>query len=158
MIGGPPVVDLPPGFSTRPPFVPPSGVAPAVAAPQTRVAIAMPPPARFPTGPAPKISPRARGEEEAVSAPVTLPSPEQAGVARRHGADLEWAEAHRRLDEMGIVDFQIKPNGDGGFRFACLMPSGQPDRFYRIEGQGTTQREAVRVALERAAPYKRGRG
>ena len=41
---------------------------------------------------------------------------------------------------------------------SCRLPSGQPDRPYRIEGQGMTQGEAVRVALDRAAPYKRPRG
>jgi hypothetical protein len=89
---------------------------------------------------------------------VVLPTPEQLGVGRRSAEAVDWAETHRRLQELGAVGFQLEPARNGGYCFACLLPSGQPDRPHRIEGQGATQSEAVRVALDRAAPYKRPRG
>ena len=104
---------------------------------------------------------RAKGYDEepaARPAPLSLPSPEQLGVARRAPETVDWTATHQRLEELGAVGFQLESLTGGGFRFSCLIPTGQPDRAYRIEGQGTTQAEAVRIALERAAPYRRGRG
>ena len=166
MIGGPPIAGFPPGYAPPPGFVPPGGfasappgfvpgAAPFTAPVQTRPMVAMPPPPPR----SPNVLARAKVDEEPVRPqPMTLPPPEQLGVARRSPDGVDWAETHRRLQELGAVGFQLEPLATGGYRFVCLLPSGLPDRPSRIDGQGATQAEAVRAALDRAAPYKRGRG
>src|SRR5437016_6169258 len=105
MIGGQPIAYLPAGFVSQPSFVPPGGFssAPAgfhagaapLAFPQQRQAAAglPPPPARFP-GSAPPILARAKVDEEAAPRPqsLTLPTPEQLGVARSQVVTLPTPE------------------------------------------------------------------
>jgi hypothetical protein len=151
----------PGGFAAAPPGFRP-GTGPTTAPAQTpTLATLPPPPPRFPGSPQ-QAQPlvRAKGDDEPVARaqPVSLPSPDQLGVGRRSADNVDWVETHRRLQELGAVGFQLEPAHNGGFCFACLLPSAQPDRPFRVEGQGMTQSEAVRLALARAGSYKRSRG
>jgi hypothetical protein len=130
------------------------------------------PPAPAPVAPAPAVAaaPRsnpgliARGAEpeEPAERPrelVTLPSPEELGVgAPRSGeAAIDWAAAHRRLEALGAVCFQMHQLPRGGWGVTCLLPTGRPDSTHRVEAQADSKAEAVRLALEQAEGWAQKR-
>jgi hypothetical protein len=145
VIGGPPVSGFP--FAGSQQFVPPPqfvgnpGFSPAsrpmVAAPQS------PAPPRFPSaGPAaPQPIVRAKGADE----PVSLPSPDQLGLARR--AEVDWNETRRTLTTLGATDSRMELLASGEYRFSFVVSAS------RVDGLGATPADAVRAALARV---KRG--
>src|SRR5262249_25304910 len=106
---------------------------------------------------------RAQKEDEpdrrAQFARVSLPTPEQLGVAkplpRDGGAD--WGDARRRLDALGAVTFQMAKLPEGGSRFTCLLPTDQHNYNHRVEAAAATEEEAVRLGLQRAEAWARQR-
>jgi len=93
-------------------------------------------------------------------APLVMPPPEQLGVAsaRPAAADSpDWAVVHHRLDLLGACSIQLDKLGRGGCRFTCLLPTGTPDRFHRVESQAATAAEAVRLALDDAEKWAGGK-
>jgi hypothetical protein len=145
VIGGPPVGSFPlggsPQFVAPPQFLGapglPSAARPMVAAPQT------PAPPRFPSAapaaPAPIV--RAKGADE----PLSLPSPEQLGLAR--GAELDWNETRRTLSTLGATDSRLELLASGEYRFSFVVSASL------VDGLGATPAAAVRAALARV---KRG--
>lgn len=127
-----------------------------------------------PRSPAPMLQPRV----PAASPPPTLPNPEHLGigVARNDApaargpanaapaapaaqaapaASVDWNVVHTRLQEMGAISSQVRRVPEGGFRFTCLLPTGQADQARRVEADGTTEVEAARLALAQAELYCR---
>jgi hypothetical protein len=108
----------------------------------------------FPGAPAPPFLARAKVDDPPLPRPSTLilPPPDNVGVARRPTPADDLADAHRRLQELGVVWLHLEPLPTGGFSFTFLLPTGEVNRAYRIEAHGATQGEAMRAALDRAAP------
>jgi hypothetical protein len=98
-------------------------------------------------------------ERRVQPAPVTLPKPEQLGIRKPQPRDngLDWADARRRLDVLGAVTFQSTRLPDGGCRFTCSLPTDRPNTNHRIEAEGPSEAEAVRLGLERAESWARQR-
>jgi hypothetical protein len=90
---------------------------------------------------------------------VTLPPPELLGVSKPHprNGSADWADARRRLDELGAVTFQVSKLPEGGCRFTCLLPTDQQNYHHRIEADAASEPEAVRLGLERAENWARQR-
>jgi hypothetical protein len=85
--------------------------------------------------------------------PLTLPSPDELGITcapapATNAAD--WADVHRRLERLGAVAFHQQKLAAGGYRFTCLLPSGQANRSQHIEAEAATATEAACLALDRA--------
>lgn len=125
---------------------------------------AAPAPQQTAARPAPRF--RAQMPEEPVSnelpvpparpAPLTMPSPEQLGVApARTDAVFDWTTAHRRLDLLGASSYRERL-AQGGYRFTCLLPTTQADRVHRVEAVAATEEEAVRLALQKAEEWAAG--
>jgi hypothetical protein len=83
---------------------------------------------------------------------VAIPSPAQLGLtaARPRETELDWKATRRRLDELGAESFHLERLSPGGFRFSCWLTIGVDGKSQRVEGQGATEAEAVRVTLDRA--------
>ncbi len=105
---------------------------------------------------APRPAPR---PPESRPAPVNIPTPEQLGIAAAPAASgaADWVAVRRRLQELRAVCFQLENRPQGGCRFVCLLPTGQPGRNQRIEAEADTEAEAVRLALERAEQWATAR-
>jgi hypothetical protein len=90
--------------------------------------------------------------------PIRIPTPEELGVALARPVEsaLDWAAAHRRLQELGAVGFHLEQPAAGSFRFRCWLPRGTGAGHEVIEGRGTTEAEAVRVCLESASRWRTG--
>jgi hypothetical protein len=146
---------LPPGAILYPPpgaTIIPAAPPGAPAAPATRVAQTPPPKPAVVRGQAPGDA------AKPVRAPVAMPSPEQLNVAARlpEGAP-DWSAAHKRMQDLGVVTYQMdRPNGDV-YQFTCLLSSAQPGRTHRIEAHGKTEAEAVRSALDEAQRWREQR-
>lgn len=135
--------------------------------------------AAVPAAPArPKPLVRAQAPEEPNPArppQLTLPSPEQLGVAVRpidnvpvaaSRSDTErtrsasapppadWTALHARMKALGVVSFHVDWLTDGRARFICWVPSGRPGLTRRIESVAATEAEAVQRGLQRAAQLK----
>jgi hypothetical protein len=85
---------------------------------------------------------------------VTLPSPEQLGVTSTPAAPraaapetLDWNATFARLRQLGALGWQSGKLPQGGYRFTCLLPTGQPNCSRHVEATGATEAEAVRLAL-----------
>ncbi len=124
------------------------------------------PPGMVASLPAPQ--PRAirgvRGEDpvpEVRPTRLALPAPEQMGIAVTNAANgpaktlptateqpLDWSAVHRRLDAHAVTCFQIEQE-QAGWRVVCLQSCCcTPGKHHRIETHGSSQAEAVRLALE----------
>jgi hypothetical protein len=57
---------------------------------------------------------------------------------------------HRRLDNLGVLCFNLDKGAPGGCRFTCLLPTAQQGRSHRIETRAATEAEAVRLAVAEA--------
>jgi hypothetical protein len=124
-------------------------------APQTNLPPAVPASAPRAAAPAPaRPLVRAKAPDEptpARPARLTMPSPEQLGVAVRPAANgPDWSAIHTRMKELGVVSFHMDAMPDGRSRFTCWVPGGQPGLTQRIEAVAATETESVRLGLERA--------
>ena len=90
---------------------------------------------------------------------LVLPSPEKLGIALPRSAEaaIDWAAAHRRLDQLGATCFHLERSTTGGCKVTCMLPAAQPGRSRQIEAQGRTQAEAVRAALDQAEAWARSK-
>lgn len=88
---------------------------------------------------------------------LTLPSPEQLGVAVRPVENAtDWTAIHARIKVLGIVSFHMDSLPDGRSRFTCWVPSDRPGLTRRIESIAATEVEAVQLGLKEAAQLRRG--
>jgi hypothetical protein len=116
-------------------------------------------PSAAPASPLPAPPPRAvRGKaaDEPPPPPVALPArlempaPAASGIALTAvETAIDWAAIHRRLDVLGITCCQFERVANG-WRVVCLLPDNLAGRHQRVEAQGTSQAEAVRLALSQA--------
>lgn len=160
MFGGPPIMMQP--MPQMPQSFPPSApMMPGVQPPQFPTGQAMPrsaPAAPMAYLPAPQ--PRAvRGVPAEEPMPevrptrLALPAPEQMGISATaipaaSEQPIDWSAVHRRLDAVGVTCFHIDRE-QAGWRVICLQPCCcTPGKNHRVETQGSSQAEAVRLALE----------
>lgn len=109
--------------------------------------------AAAPTQPKPVIRAQAPEEPTPARPPLlTLPSPEQLGVAvRPQDNAADWTELRTRMKELGVVGFHIDSLPDGRTRFTCWMPGNRPGLTRRIESVAATEAEAMQRGLQAAA-------
>ena len=149
MIGGPPVFFAPAPVSMLPP-----GYGPVPYAP--------PPPAPVRTAQAPRLVARScagrwpnQPPRQCVGQSVAMPSPDQLGVnIRQAAAACDWTAAHRRMQDLGVISFQMDRLNADIFQVVCLLPTSEPGRTHRIEAHGATEAEAVRCALDERSDGK----
>jgi hypothetical protein len=158
MIGGPPVFFAPGSVTMLPPGynAPTYGAVPYAQPPIPQPA----PPVRSAQAAAPR-APVVRGQmaEEAIppirTFPVAMPSPDQLGVNVRPAAGAcDWMAIHRRMQELGVISFQMDRLNADVFQITCLLPTAEAGRTHRIEAHGTTEADAVRCALDEAQRWK----
>jgi hypothetical protein len=128
------------------PYAPP-GYVQAPAAPRQA------PPVRAAQAVPPKPVIRAQAADDAVPQArtvVAMPAPDQIGVAARPADGCDWTAFHRRMQEMGILTFQMDHPTAEVYQFTCLLPTAEPGRTHRIEAHGANEGEAVRRALDEA--------
>ncbi len=82
-----------------------------------------------------------------------MPSPDQLGVVGR-SADGDWTTIHKRLQELGVVTFQVDRLSADVVQFTCLLPTADPGKTRRIEAHGATEAEAARRALDEAQRWR----
>jgi hypothetical protein len=87
-------------------------------------------------------------------AALTIPSPEQLGLAPAENAAVDWAATRARLQQVGATTFQLD-HVPGGCKFTCWLPAEQAGKSYRVEAEGAAEAEAVRLCLERAERWVR---
>jgi hypothetical protein len=146
MMSTPPPMTYPaPTYAPQPPAVP---AAPASA-----------PRAAAPSQPKPLIRAQAPEEPKPARPPLlTLPSPEQLGVAVRPAENaIDWTAIHARMKELGVVSHYMDMLPDGRSRFICWVPRDQPGLTRRIECVAGTEAEAVQLGLQQAAQVRMGR-
>jgi len=154
MIGGPPVFFAPPAVTLLPPgygpvpYAPPPPPAPRAAAPILSAQAAPRPPVM-----------RGQMAEEVVPTvrplPVAMPSPDQLGVNIRPAAGAcDWTAIHKRMQDLGVVSFQMDRLNADVFQITCLLPTAEAGRTHRIEAHGATEAEAMRCALDEAQRWK----
>ncbi len=136
------------------PFYAPAPGSPPVA----RAAAPAPAPRRAaPTAQAPVPFPkpivRAAMPEEAPArpAPLVMPSPERLGVGLARPATLDATTIAHRLQQVGASGYHLDRLPEGGFRFTLWIPTAQPGKSNRFEATATSESEAARLALDRAA-------
>lgn len=178
MIGGPPIVSAP-MFQAYPQGYPVQQVYPAQQgypaqwsgqpqgwpparqpqAPSTAVASQTPAPkyrmqmAEEPTSTAPARL------AETVPAPLRMPTPQELGLATASALaeGATWASTHRRLDKLGALSYHLDKLPQGGFRFACFLPTSRADRSHRIQAEAASETEAVSLVLEQAEGWAHGK-
>jgi len=103
--------------------------------------------------PNPLIRAQAPEEPKPARPPLlTLPSPEQLGVAVRPVENVvDWTALHARMKELGVLSFHMDSLPDGRSRFTCWMPGNRSGLTRRIESVAATQAEAVQHGLQEAA-------
>jgi hypothetical protein len=90
----------------------------------------------------------------AKMSPLSLPSPEELGVASTAApAKVDWNAARDRLGQLGGVGLQMSQLTDGSYRVAFMMRTRQADQFQHIEATARTEAEAVSAALTRAEQW-----
>ena len=151
-------------YPAAPPMVPPgtwSGpAARAISAPASANAV------RAPSASAPRPIFRAKGPDDPAPAaafsssaarlPLSMPTPEQLGVAPalvRAEADFDWAAAQRRLDRLGVVCLHMDKLDNGNCRFTCILPTRQPGLTHRVEAEAATSQEAASLVLSQAEQW-----
>ena len=81
-----------------------------------------------------------------------MPPPEYFGLrAKSRAVEVDWLAVQRRLEALKITRFHLQ-RVPAGFRFTCVVP-GIP--HVRIEADGTTEAEAIDLALSRAETRNR---
>jgi hypothetical protein len=103
--------------------------------------------------PQPLVRAQAPEEPNPARPPLlTLPSPEQLGVAVRPVENAaDWAALHARMKALGVVSFHMDTLPDGRSRFTCWLPGDHPGLTRRIESIAATEVEAVQGGLQEAA-------
>src|SRR5262249_8473665 len=90
----------------------------------------------------------ARGQkpEESRPTPLTMPTPEELGIAVPKSAvgPIDWAAVRARLDRIGAPAFTLERAGTG-YHVSCRLPAGRS-----VEGRGATEADAIRQALDQA--------
>ncbi len=62
---------------------------------------------------------------------------------------------HQRMQELGVVSFQMDRLNADVFQITCLVPTAEAGRIRRIEARmGQLEAEAVRCALDEAQRCK----
>jgi hypothetical protein len=90
--------------------------------------------------------------------PLSLPSPEDAGVAVPGTAGkVDWNATRERLQQLGGISWQLTQLTDGSFRVALVMRTTQPNCFHHIEATEATEAAAVNVAMARAEQWASGK-
>jgi hypothetical protein len=93
---------------------------------------------------------------DARPAPLSLPSPEQLGVARARADQpppIDWNDIQRRLDRLGVVSLQEQKLLDGSDRVTCLLPVRPGGASHRVEAEGDSLAQAVGLALGRVEKW-----
>jgi len=147
---------LPPGAVPYPP--PGYPVQQAYGQPPTPPRQAAPPvrTAQVPAPKAPAIRAQAPDDiKPQVRTTVAMPSPDQLGVAARPAdGSCDWAAARQRMQDLGVVTFQVDHPAAEQYQFTCLLRTAEAGRTHRIEAQGATESEAVRRALDEAQRWR----
>jgi hypothetical protein len=165
MIGGAPI--LPPA----PVYANPYPASPYAAAPRQQApwpnANWQQSSANAPTGVQQGPRPLFRGKVDDPPAPrairskaMTMPTPEELGILRAvpaHVAAVDWAGAHQRLTQLGATCFHLEKLPHGDYKFICFLPTPRPDCTHRVEVQGASEMEVVRLALEKSEAWAGGR-
>jgi hypothetical protein len=68
-----------------------------------------------------------------------------------NGAD--WTQAHRDLERLASISYQLDKLPEGGCRFTCLLLTSQPGFTHRVEAEAATEAEAVRLVLDKAKEW-----
>lgn len=137
----------PPGYPVQQAYGQPPAPPPQ-AAPPVRTAQAAPK--------APVIRAQAPDDiKPQVRSTVAMPSPDQLGVnARPADGSCDWTAARRRMQDLGVVTFQVDHPSAERYQFTCLLPTAEAGRTHRIEAQGASEAEAVRRALDEAQRWR----
>jgi hypothetical protein len=90
--------------------------------------------------------------------PVSLPSPEELGVAFAVPAKVDWNATRERLNHLGAIGLQMVQMTDGSYRIAFVMRTNQADHVHHIEATAATEAEAVALAMTRAEQWAVGGG
>jgi hypothetical protein len=77
---------------------------------------------------------------------LEMPSPEALGVPTPPPPP-DWTALRLRLDRMGATGFSLEQQADG-YHFRCQIAAGGQVRT--LEGRGSTEGEAVQLALQQA--------
>ena len=86
---------------------------------------------------------------------MAMPSPDQLGVNARPAEGVcDWTAIHRRMQELGVVSFQMDRLNADVFQITCLLPTAEAGHTHRIEAHGATEAGAVRCALDEAQRWK----
>jgi hypothetical protein len=87
---------------------------------------------------------------------VERPTPEQLGIAvpTRTPVQVDWSLTRQRLQQMGALTFQLDWLPEDGRRFSITLPTAEAGKAHLIQGDGATEADAVRQALERADAFR----
>jgi hypothetical protein len=95
--------------------------------------------------------------------PVSMPTPEQLGVALAHAGapaapaapagqaagTVDWTATVQQLGQLGVASWHVESLPGGACRLTCWLPRPQPGVQHRIDAEGATQAEAVRLCLDK---------
>jgi hypothetical protein len=107
--------------------------------------------------PAPKVRMTAPDEPKRPARPagLAIPSPEQLRLTPAASAKVDWSAIRGQLKQLQAACYQLDRVPAGGYRFTCWLPAAQAGKSYRIEAEGFSEAEAVRLCLERADRWAR---
>jgi hypothetical protein len=95
--------------------------------------------------------PPAPRQTAARPTPLSIPSPEELGVARStDNVAVDWTTVHNQLNRMGASCFHLERLANGGCRITCLLPGGQQGRSRHIEAEAASEAAAIRATLAKA--------
>lgn len=96
---------------------------------------------------------------QTLPAPLRMPTPQELGLLSGSALaeNANWATAHRRLEKLGALSYHLDKLPQGGFRFACFLPTSQADRSHRIQAEAASEAEAVSLVVEQAEGWAQGK-
>jgi hypothetical protein len=101
--------------------------------------------------------PLARPLTQTNSPPLSLPSPEEIGMAApRPASKVDWNATHDRLHQLGGVGLRLAQLDDSNMRVSLVMRTNQPNVFHHIDATAATEAEAVTMAMTRAEQWVAG--
>ena len=169
LISPPNMPVLPPQGYAAPPWPGPSQPRPAASPSWQQPSWQDSAQVRQPSPRAPVV--RAKGEDDPaparppvappapLPAALSLPSPEQLGVARGNSANrpvVDWGEVQQRLDRLGAISLHQQKLLDGGYRVTCVLPAVQGGRNSQVQADGENLAQAIGRTLDRAENAMRG--